>query len=127
MSGPLLPPPLLTLTKPAFDQVWDAMGNYCTFKDMYVRVGIHGGGCSGFEYVIDLVRGEPKAMDIVWHQEDPDLGWPNPDIRIAVDPISSQYLRGCVIDWVVKGLQQGFKFANPMARSQCGCGRSFSV
>lgn len=120
--------PLLTLTKAAFEEVWEAMGMYQTFKEYYLRVGVKGGGCSGFTYDIDLVSGEPGPRDIVWHQADPKADkWAEPDIRIAVDPISAQYLRGCVIDWEVRGLQQGFRFQNPMAKAQCGCGRSFQA
>jgi iron-sulfur cluster assembly protein len=92
-------------------------------------VGITGGGCSGFEYNIDLVGfGDPSPKDIIWDQTDPIPGdHADAPIRIAVDPVSAQYLKGCVIDYVRDGLQSGFRFANPMAKAQCGCGRSFSA
>jgi len=81
-----------------------------------IRVGVQGGGCAGFQYSMDFEK-EPRADDLVVEQE---------GVRLYIDPMSSMYLQGVTIDYVV-GLQgAGFKFENPNARSTCGCGSSFS-
>jgi iron-sulfur cluster assembly protein len=119
--------PILTLTQEAFDEVWKEGGSIDRQMHLYLRVGVKGGGCSGFNYDLDLVHGRPRDTDIVWEQLDPcapEGAFPAA-IRIAVDPVSAQYLRGCVIHWGKAGLQSGFRFENPMAKSTCGCGKSF--
>jgi iron-sulfur cluster assembly accessory protein len=81
-----------------------------------IRVGVVGGGCSGFQYSMDFEQ-ESKDGDMTFEQD---------GIRLFVDPMSSMYLQGVTVDYVV-GLQgAGFKFTNPNARSTCGCGASFS-
>lgn len=135
--------PVVTLTPSAWRAVWDALeasdGSSLTyhpsdFTDHYLRVGIHGGGCSGFAYDLDLEAGQPRAGWLVWHQADPhvhndDCHPPHrdPPVRLACDPVSSQYLRGTTIDYVKVGLQSGFRFTNPLAKSTCGCGHSFQA
>lgn len=132
--------PVLVLTPAAWDAVWAALeegdGAGLTYRpsdftDHYLRVGIKGGGCGGFTYDMDLERGQPPAGWLVWHQEDSrfikgDFD-AQPPVRIAVDPISAQYLRGATVDFQRTGIQQGFTFANPNARSTCGCQRSFTT
>jgi iron-sulfur cluster assembly protein len=83
-----------------------------------LRVGIRGGGCSGFSYVIEFHDGPPRAKDIVL-----DHG----DVRVVVDPKSLLYLNGSTLDWEATLLKQGFKFLNPNETSNCGCGHSFTV
>ncbi len=81
-----------------------------------IRVGVVGGGCSGFQY----------AMDFESKEHEGDLSFEQDGIKIYVDPMSSMYLQGVTVDYVV-GLQgAGFKFENPNARNTCGCGQSFS-
>jgi iron-sulfur cluster assembly accessory protein len=81
-----------------------------------IRVGVVGGGCSGFQY----------SMDFENTSRDGDVSFEQDGIRLYVDPMSSMYLQGVTIDYVV-GLQgAGFKFTNPNARNTCGCGSSFS-
>jgi iron-sulfur cluster assembly protein len=119
--------PLLTLDRAAWDAIWDEADEqgWHTFKECYLRVGVRGGGCSGFSYDMDLMRGDPTARDIVWTQDEQHT--PPAPMRIAVDPISAQYLKGTVIQYVQSGLQKGFVFKNPMAKRTCGCGKSFSA
>ncbi len=81
-----------------------------------IRVGVMGGGCAGFQYSMDLEK-EPRPDDQTKEQD---------GVKLYVDPMSSMYLQGVTIDYVV-GLQgAGFKFNNPNAKSTCGCGSSFS-
>jgi iron-sulfur cluster assembly accessory protein len=104
----------LTLTPSALQAIKDAMGQQKLDK---LRVGVIPGGCSGFSYDLELV-GETKAGDLTFEQD---------GVKMVVDPMSAQYLKGVSIDFVT-GLQgSGFKFSNPNARHTCGCGSSFSA
>jgi iron-sulfur cluster assembly protein len=81
-----------------------------------LRVGVRGGGCSGFQYA--LAFDSERAGDTVFE----DHG-----LRILVDNPSLPYVRGAVVDYV-EGLQgAGFKVDNPNVIAACGCGSSFRV
>ena len=81
-----------------------------------LRVGVRGGGCSGFQYAL--------AFD---EQRDGDTVFEDRGIRLLVDTPSLPYVRGSVIDFV-DGLQgAGFKVDNPNVVAACGCGSSFRV
>lgn len=82
-----------------------------------IRIGVRGGGCSGYSYVIDFQKVEP-AED--WFRYDQ---W---GVQVYVDPFSGTLLEGTVIDYQ-DGLDAGFKFDNPNAARHCGCDKSFSV
>lgn len=88
-----------------------------------IRVGIRGGGCSGFSYVIEFDDKEPRKGDLVLEFSDPDKG----PIRVYCDKKSLIYLAGTVLDWEKTLMFQGFKFKNPKEASRCGCGHSFTV
>lgn len=88
-----------------------------------LRVGIRGGGCSGFTYVIEFHDGPPHARDRVYDYTASD----GTAVRVVVDPKSLLYLDGTVLEWEQTLMQQGFKFANPNEKSGCGCGHSFTV
>jgi iron-sulfur cluster assembly accessory protein len=82
-----------------------------------IRVGVQGGGCSGFQY----------SMDFENTERDGDISFEQDGVKLYVDPMSGMYLQGVTVDYVV-GLQgAGFKFTNPNARNTCGCGQSFSA
>ncbi|HLV68523.1 MAG TPA: iron-sulfur cluster assembly accessory protein [Polyangiaceae bacterium] len=83
-----------------------------------VRLGIKGGGCSGFSYVIQFEDGEPRERDSVFEAE---------GVRFVVDKKSLVYLAGAVLDYERTVMFQGFKFRNPNEASSCGCGHSFTV
>jgi iron-sulfur cluster assembly protein len=81
-----------------------------------LKVGVKGGGCSGFSY--DLRFDEKTDKDDEFELE---------GIRIFMEKAHAIYLLGMEIDWV-EGLQnRGFSFNNPNASSTCGCGTSFST
>lgn len=86
-------------------------------KEFFLRVGVKGGGCSGFSYSLDLT--ETKS--------DNDTAWDMHGINVICDPISAQYLDGTTIDFKDEVMGRGFVFSNPNATSSCGCGSSFSV
>lgn len=88
-----------------------------------LRVGIRGGGCSGFSYVVEFHDGEPRPRDIVYDLTS-TAGTP---VRIIVDKKSLIYLNGSTFDWEKTLMRQGFKFVNPNEKSSCGCGTSFQV
>ncbi len=82
-----------------------------------LRVGVKGGGCSGFSYLLDLTE----------TQKDTDESFERHGIKVICDPKSLLYLDGVTIDFKDELMQRGFVFNNPNATSSCGCGSSFSV
>jgi iron-sulfur cluster assembly protein len=83
-----------------------------------VRLGIRGGGCSGFNYVIEFSDDPPRAKDTVC-----DLD----GVKFYVDKKSLIYLAGSTLDYEHTLMFQGFRFRNPQEASRCGCGHSFTV
>lgn len=88
-----------------------------------IRVGIKGGGCSGFSYSIEFEDAPPRAGDSVL--EFPEEG--KTTVRVFCDKKSIIYLGGSVLDWEKTMMFQGFKFKNPQEATRCGCGHSFTV
>ena len=91
--------------------------------DAALRLGIRGGGCSGFSYVIEFDDSAPRGRDRVMQYVATD-GTP---VRVVVDPKSLLYLNGTVLEWEQTLMRQGFTFVNPNEKTGCGCGHSFSV
>ena len=83
-----------------------------------LRVGVRGGGCSGFSYSLDLVEDEPGESDEVLDSH---------GVKILCDMKSYLYLNGTEIDFKDEVMGTGFVFKNPNATSTCGCGSSFSA
>jgi iron-sulfur cluster assembly protein len=83
-----------------------------------VRLGIKGGGCSGFSYVIQYDDDPPRERDYVY-----EAG----GVKFFVDKKSFVYLAGSVLDYERTVMFQGFKFKNPNEATSCGCGHSFTV
>jgi len=83
-----------------------------------LRVGVKGGGCSGFSYLLDLTE-EPKG--------DADEELESHGVKILCDMKSYLYLNGVEIDFKDEVMGRGFVFKNPNATSSCGCGSSFSA
>ena len=88
-----------------------------------LRVGVKGGGCSGFSYVIEFHDGLPRARDRVYELKTTT----GEDVRVVCDPKSLIYLNGAVLAWEKTLMRQGFKWENPLEQSNCGCGHSFTV
>jgi iron-sulfur cluster assembly accessory protein len=82
-----------------------------------LRVGVVGGGCSGFSYSMQF-ENSAGMMDKVFDFE---------GLKVYVDATSVMYLNGCIVDYVETLEGAGFKFENPNVKSTCGCGSSFSV
>ncbi len=83
-----------------------------------LRIGLKAGGCSGFEYVFAWEQA-PRDGDHVFDGQD--------GARIFVDPKSFRLLDGTVLAYDTSLMSRGFLFENPHAKSECGCGLSFSV
>lgn len=82
-----------------------------------LRVAVEGGGCSGFQYEINVAAG-PNGEDFVVERD---------GARLFVDPVSLPFLLGSEVDWAEELIGASFKVNNPNAKSSCGCGVSFSV
>jgi iron-sulfur cluster assembly protein len=118
-----------------------------------LRVGVKGGGCSGFSYLLDLTETQ-KDSDEMWEftyktapksrksqpvavgagagsgsepDSSPSAEGESFTIRVICDPKSYLYLNGTTIDFKDEIMGRGFVFNNPNATSSCGCGSSFSA
>lgn len=83
-----------------------------------LRVGVTGGGCSGFEYKLDFDENVNEDNDMLTEVE---------GLRVAVDKKSALYLDGTELDYHESLEKRGFVFNNPNATKSCGCGSSFSA
>lgn len=106
----------IVLTGEAVQKVRSAMKREGAGPEKALRLGVVGGGCSGFSYTMGF--DEPKSDDAVFTFE---------DVRVVIDPASREYLDGTIIDYVTGLHGAGFKFENPKATRTCGCGSSFSA
>ncbi len=82
-----------------------------------LRVGIKKTGCSGFAYVVNYAD-EINPEDAVFEAR---------GVKVVVDPLSLPLIDGTLVDFVKQGLNEAFKFQNPKAKGECGCGESFNV
>ena len=88
---------------------------------VYLRVGVKGGGCSGFSYTLGFDNHKTE-MDQISIKE-----WKPEDIEVVCDPKSFLYVNNTIIDFEEGLMGRGFKFVNPNAANSCGCGESFSI
>jgi iron-sulfur cluster assembly accessory protein len=85
---------------------------------MFLRIGVAGGGCSGFNYTLGFDDKFDEATDSIYEHH---------GVSVVVDKKSSLYLDGTEVDWYHSLEKQGFTFKNPNAVKSCGCGSSFSA
>lgn len=88
-------------------------------KDLYLRVGVRQGGCSGMSYMMDFEEPEKTRQD--------DEVFDYDGFKIVCDRKSMLYLYGLVLDYSNAMIGGGFQFTNPNANQTCGCGKSFGV
>lgn len=88
-----------------------------TSETTFLRLGVKGGGCSGFSYSLDLT--ETKS--------DQDEEFDSHGVKMVCDPKSYLYLNGTTLDFRDEIMGRGFVFNNPNATSSCGCGSSFTA
>ncbi len=108
---------MITFTEKGAEKVQEFLASQgAEIQTSGLRVGVRGGGCSGFQYAL--------AFDT---QRDGDEVFMDHGLRILVDGPSLPYVRGAVVDYV-DGMQgAGFKVDNPNVIAACGCGSSFRV
>lgn len=107
----------ITVTTTAVAEVQKYMAENGATELAGLRVGVLPGGCSGFQYGLNI-EDEPAEDDLVVEAN---------GLRLFVDPFSMQYLGGVEIDYVTTFQGSGFTFNNPNAAGGCGCGSSFTV
>jgi iron-sulfur cluster insertion protein len=107
--------PLITLTQSAADRVAAIAARQ--HKPAILRLAVDGGGCAGFTYKFEL------APDAQGDDEIAETG----GVRLVVDPVSLELVKGSAVDFVEDLGGAAFKVTNPNAQSGCGCGSSFSV
>lgn len=105
----------VTLTENAANRVQSFLTN--RGKGIGLRLGVKTSGCSGMAYVLEF------ADEI----HDEDSVFEDKSVKIIIDKKSLVYLDGTELDFVKEGLNEGFKFNNPNAKNECGCGESFNV
>jgi iron-sulfur cluster assembly protein len=127
VGGRFLPPeqpanvmenaPMITLTDRGAEKVREFLSSQGSEAELAgLRVGVRGGGCSGFQYAL--------AFD---QQRDDDAVFEDKGIRLLVDTPSLPYVSGSTIDYVDDLQGAGFKVENPNVTAACGCGSSFRV
>ena len=107
---------MVTLTDFAAEKVTQFLATQEAGDDAGLRVGVRGGGCSGFQYALAL--DEAKDDDHVFDHD---------GIRLLVDPASLQYVDGSQVDFTESLMGSGFEVNNPNVVAACGCGSSFRV
>ena len=107
---------MVTLTDIAAEKVRAFMNGQTAEGQIGLRVGVRGGGCSGFQYAL--------ALD---EQRDDDNVFECSGIRVLVDPASLQYVDGSTVDFTESFQGSGFEVTNPNVVASCGCGSSFRV
>ena len=106
----------IVISESAMDQLIRIRDEQNIPSDHGLRVGVRGGGCSGFSYTLgfDLKKEQDQEYEIG-------------GIRVFMEPSHALYLVGMKIEWVEGLNNRGFSFVNPNAKETCGCGQSFSA
>lgn len=106
----------ITLTDGAVKQLKKIMVEQKLPEDHALRVGVKGGGCSGFSYILGFDN--PKENDDTFEVN---------GMKVCMQKAHAIYLLGIEIDWLEGLNNRGFTFNNPNAKDTCGCGTSFSA
>jgi len=106
----------ITITAAAAEEIAKQKAKRNT-PDAKIRIGVRGGGCTGFTYVFEWAE-QIRPTDHTFE------GPPGSGVAIVVDPKSLVFLGGMELDFVRGMMGHGFKFNNPNAKGSCGCGES---
>jgi iron-sulfur cluster assembly protein len=106
---------LITLTGTALERVRNFLATRGT--GIGLRLGLKKTGCSGYAYTVNYAD-EINDDDVVFDIE---------DVKVVVDKDNLDLIDGTEVDYVREGLNEAFKFRNPKATGECGCGESFSI
>lgn len=105
----------ITLTQNAAQQIQKSLAK--RGKGVGLRLGVKKVGCSGLAYTFDYADGV-GANDVLFESH---------NAKVIVDKEALEFLDGSTVDFTREGLKESFKFENPNAKNQCGCGESFNV
>lgn len=108
----------LTLTERAAEEVKRIMTEQKFSETTVLRVGVKGGGCSGFSYALKFDESYDEATDSSYDMH---------GVKVVVDRKSALYLDGTTLDFFDGLEKRGFTFDNPNAVKSCGCGSSFQA
>jgi iron-sulfur cluster assembly protein len=108
----------VTITEKAAKEIQRVLSEQKMPESTVLRVGVSGGGCSGFQYNLGFDEKTDAAKDHVSNQH---------GLAIAVDKKSYLFLDGTTVDFYDGLEKRGFTFDNPNAVKSCGCGQSFSA
>ena len=109
---------LIQLTPAALARVRELLRRQGDAEGLYLRMGVKGGGCSGYSYVLDLDSDVDEKYDRFFEFD---------GVKVVVDRKSLLLLAGTTLDYTGELLGQGFTFQNPNVKRGCGCGTSFQV
>ena len=115
-TGISTPKPLLSMTDAAIEKVKYFAKSMPDSENKPLRIFVHGGGCSGFQYGFQFDE-----------QHDGDNVMEFAGITVLVDPQSATYLRDSTVDYVEDFRGAGFSVTNPQSTGGCGCGKSLSA
>ena len=106
----------ISITSSALEQLKNLRAELNVGEDHFLRIGVRGGGCSGFEYQLgfDLPEDDDKRFEVGGE-------------TVLMKAGHALYLLGMEIDWATGLNNRGFTFNNPNATDTCGCGSSFSA
>ncbi|MDG1499465.1 MAG: iron-sulfur cluster assembly accessory protein [Planctomycetota bacterium] len=108
---------MITITERAISEVHRIVKEQDLPDTTVLRVGVKGGGCSGFSYTLGF---DDTTTEM-------DQKFESNGAVVVCDPKSFLYLNGSEVDFEESLMGRGFKFGNPNASKSCGCGESFSV
>lgn len=108
----------VALTEKAAKEVRKIMDEQSYAPETMLRIGVSGGGCSGFSYSLNFDTKSDEKVDDIFEFH---------GIKVVVDRKSDLYLSGTTVDFYDSIEKRGFVFNNPHATKTCGCGSSFSA
>ena len=106
---------MITFTQKAANKLIGIMKEQEVSDTTFLRVGVKGGGCSGFTYTVDFESKQSRF----------DLMFESNGLHVVVDKKSHLYIKDTEIDWSDNFNDRGLKFDNPSAKGSCGCRTSF--
>ena len=106
---------MILLTESAAKEIGKIRDEEGLSSEIPIRIGIKGGGCSGFTYTFEFDATKGRF----------DLEFESQGIKILVDKKSHIYIDGTEVDWSYSLMDRGLRFKNPSAKGSCGCGTSF--
>lgn len=109
---------MVTVTEKAVGEIKRVISEQNMPETTVLRIGVAGGGCSGFQYKLGFDESADTTQDHVHEQH---------GIKVAVDKKSDLFLDGTTVDFYDGLEKRGFTFDNPNVTKSCGCGSSFSV